>query len=208
MYTALICDDHPFVRASVRMTLEHEYFNVVGETDNGVEALRMVRELDPDILVLDIAMPAMDGLEVVERIRAQNLRTRVLVLTSQPPDYFSLRCLKVGAAGYVCKSDNLLELGKAAAAIMSGYRYFPEVRHSSVCHVDIASSEAQCIARLTDRELMILQQLARGYSNKEIGQAMLLSNKTISTYKARLIEKLRVKSLVDLADIARRNALI
>jgi two-component system response regulator EvgA len=208
MYTALIVDDHPFIRASVRMTLEHEYFHVIAETDNGIDALRMVREHTPDLLVLDISMPAMDGLEVVERVRALDVPTRILVLTSQAPDFFSLRCMKVGAMGFVCKSDNLLELGKAASALMSGYTYFPEVSLSTVCQIDVVCTEAQCIARLTDRELVILQQLARGFSNKEIGDAMLLSNKTISTYKARLIEKLRVKSLVDLADVARRNALI
>lgn len=91
---------------------------------------------------------------------------------------------------------------------MSGYTYFPEVALSSVSRVDVRASEAECIASLTNRELLVLQQLARGLSNKAIGDAMLLSNKTISTYKTRLIEKLRVKSLVDLADVAKRNLLI
>ncbi|MGC1332572.1 LuxR C-terminal-related transcriptional regulator, partial [Pseudomonas sp.] len=97
---------------------------------------------------------------------------------------------------------------KAVQAVTSGYSYFPDVALSSVHRGDSLDSESQCISRLTDRELLILQQLARGYSNKAIGDAMLLSNKTVSTYKTRLIEKLRVKSLVDLADLARRHALI
>ncbi|MFZ0155845.1 LuxR C-terminal-related transcriptional regulator, partial [Pseudomonas sp.] len=97
---------------------------------------------------------------------------------------------------------------KAVRAVLSGYTYFPEVVLSSINQQDLRATEAQCIARLSDREVLILQQLARGLSNKAIGEAMLLSNKTISTYKMRLIEKLRVKSLIDLADLARRNLLI
>lgn len=208
MYTAMIVDDHPFIRASVRMALEHDYFEVVAETDNGVDALRLVRDLEPDLLVLDIAMPGLDGLEVVTRIRSLLLRTRILVLTSQAADYYSLRCMKMGATGYVCKTNNLQELGKAALAIMSGFTYFPDVSLSSVYQADYTATEHDCIASLTDRELLILQQLARGLSNKEIGASMLLSNKTISTYKTRLIDKLRVKSVVDLADVAKRHALI
>ena len=208
MYRAMIVDDHPFIRASVRLLLEKMRIKVVAEADNGADAVHMVREVMPDIIVLDIAMPRLDGLEVIARIKALGLPTKILILTSQAPDYFSLRCMKVGAAGYVSKSDNLNELVKAVQAVTSGYSYFPDVALSSVHRGDSLDSEAQCISRLTDRELLILQQLARGYSNKAIGEAMLLSNKTVSTYKTRLIEKLRVKSLVDLADLARRHALI
>ncbi|QKZ05498.1 MULTISPECIES: response regulator transcription factor [Pseudomonas] len=208
MYRAMIVDDHPFIRASVRLLLEKMKVKVVAETDNGADAVQMVRDYGAQLVILDIGMPKMDGLEVIQRIKALELPVKILVLTSQAPDYFSLRCMKVGAAGYVCKSDNLTELVKAVQAVTSGYTYFPDVALSSVHRGDCLDTEAQCIARLTDRELLILQQLARGYSNKAIGDAMLLSNKTVSTYKARLIEKLRVQSLVDLADLARRHALI
>lgn len=208
MYRAMIVDDHPFIRASVRVLLEKMKIKVVAEADNGSDAVQLVRDCMPDLVVLDIAMPHVDGLEVIARIRALELRVKVLILTSQAPDYFSLRCMKVGAAGYVSKSDNLNELVKAVQAVKSGYSYFPDVALSSVHRGDSLDSEALCISRLTDRELLILQQLARGYSNKAIGDAMLLSNKTVSTYKTRLIDKLRVKSLVDLADLARRHALI
>ncbi|MNP58370.1 Virulence factors putative positive transcription regulator BvgA [compost metagenome] len=119
-----------------------------------------------------------------------------------------MRCLRAGAAGYVSKTDDLGELSEAVQPVLSGYTYFPEVALSSVNYQDMRASEGQCIAGLTDRELMVLQYLARGLSNKVIGEAMLLSNKTISTYKTRLLEKLRLSSLIDLADFARRNQLI
>ena len=208
MYKAMIVDDHPFIRASVRMLLRQEQFEIVAEADNGVDALRLIREHEPDIAILDISIPRMDGLEIITRVKAANMGMKMLVLTSQVPGYFSLRCMRLGASGFVSKNDDLSELRKGIMAVMSGYTYFPEVSLSSVNRYDCQATEAQRIERLTDRELLILQQLARGLSNKAIGEAMLLSNKTISTYKIRLLEKLRLSSLIDLADFARRNALI
>lgn len=208
MSSVLIVDDHPFIRSSVNLLLVSERFEVVGQTDNGIDAVRLARELSPDLMILDISIPGLDGLEVIARVKAMKLPLKILILTSQQADYFSLRCMKAGAVGYVSKTDDLCELSKAVHAVMSGYTYFPEVALSSVSRVDVRASEAECIASLTNRELLVLQQLARGLSNKAIGDAMLLSNKTISTYKTRLIEKLRVKSLVDLADVAKRNLLI
>lgn len=208
MNTAMIVDDHPFIRASVRMLLRQEDFVIVAETDNGVDALRLFREHEPDIAILDISIPRMDGLEIITRVKAANMSMKMLVLTSQVAGYFSLRCMRLGASGFVSKNDDLSELRKAVLAIASGYTYFPEISLSSVNRFDCMASETQRIERLTDRELLILQQLARGLSNKAIGDAMLLSNKTISTYKTRLLEKLRVASQVDLADLARRHSLV
>lgn len=208
MYKALVVDDHPFIRASVCMVLRRDRIDVVGQADNGVDALRMAREMKPDIVILDITMPGLDGLEVTTRVRAMPRPAKVLVLSSHLPESFSLRCMQAGAAGYVSKTDDLSELVKAVRAVMSGYTYFPEVALSSVNRCDLMSTEAQCLSNLSHREVLILQQLARGMSNKEIAEVMLLSNKTISTYKGRLIDKLRVRSLVDLADLARRNNLI
>jgi two-component system response regulator EvgA len=208
MYTALVVDDHPFIRSTVCMLLRQEHLEVVGQADNGIDGLRLVREHRPDLVILDITMPGLDGLDVIGRIRTLEYPAKALVLTSQLAEAYSLRCMQAGAAGFVSKTDNLCELNKAVRAVMSGYTYFPEVALSSVHSQDLKATEAQCIASLTDRELMVLQQLARGLSNKAIGEAMLLSNKTISTYKARLLEKLRVNSLIDLADFARRNLLI
>ncbi|WP_110972585.1 response regulator transcription factor [Pseudomonas huaxiensis] len=208
MYKAMIVDDHPFIRASVRMLLRQEQFEVVAEADNGIDAMRLIREHEPDIAILDIAIPRIDGLEIITRVKAARLNIKMLVLTSQAVGYFSLRCMRLGASGFVSKNDDLSELRKAALAIMSGYTYFPEISLSSVNRFDCHATETQRIEKLTDRELLILQQLARGLSNKAIGEAMLLSNKTISTYKTRLLEKLRVSSQVDLADLARRHTLI
>ncbi|RWR02923.1 LuxR family transcriptional regulator [[Pantoea] beijingensis] len=208
MQNALVVDDHPFVRASVKMILSQDGIANIYETDNGVDAVAMAREHQCDLMILDIALPKLDGLEVLLRLRELQHDCRVLVLTSQSTEYFALRCMQSGAAGFISKSSEPTELSNAIAAIRSGYTYFPHLSlHKGRLH-DNNYSESECIARLSDRELMVLQQLARGFSNKEIGESMLLSNKTISTYKTRLIEKLQVKTLVDLADLARRNRLI
>ncbi|AZD87479.1 Two-component transcriptional response regulator, LuxR family [Pseudomonas chlororaphis subsp. aureofaciens] len=208
MQKALVVDDHPFIRSTVKMLLKQEGFEVVAETDNGVDAVQLAREHRPELILLDIAMPRMDGLEVLGRITALGLSGKILILTSQSPLYYSARCMKAGAAGYISKVDDLSELVKGIKAVMSGYLYFPNLAVSSVRRSDSEASEQAMIQSLSDRELSILQQLAQGMSNKDIGESMLLSSKTVSTYKTRLIEKLNMKSVVYLADFAKRNHLI
>lgn len=208
MRKAIVVDDHPFIRSSVKMLLKHENFEVVAEADNGADAVQLAREHVPELIVLDIAMPKLDGLEVISRISALRLPTKILILTSQSALFYSMRCMKAGAAGYISKTNDLDELTKAIKAIMDGYTFFPNLATSSVRRSDVEVTDLELIQSLSDRELTILQQLSRGLSNKEIGDAMLLSNKTVSTYKTRLIEKLNVKSVVYLADFAKRNNLL
>ncbi|CAM3119606.1 response regulator transcription factor [Pseudomonas plecoglossicida] len=208
MHRALVVDDHPFIRSTVCMLLRRERLQIVGETDNGIEAVRMARELAPDIIILDISLPGLDGMEVIDRVKRHEHPPKTLVLTSHLAEAYSLRCMQAGAAGFVSKTNDLGELNKAVRAVLSGFTYFPEVALSSVYSQELHAPDAQRIASLSHRELMILQQLSRGLSNKAIGEAMLLSNKTVSTYKGRLLEKLRLNSLIDMADFARRNQLI
>ncbi|MEN5311291.1 response regulator transcription factor [Pseudomonas koreensis] len=208
MLKAIVVDDHPFIRSSVKMLLKQEHFEVVAEADNGADAVQLAREHAPDLIILDIAMPKLDGLEVISRISALGLSSKILVLTSQSALFYSMRCMKAGAAGYISKTNDLDELIKAIKAVMDGYTFFPNLATSSVRRSDVDATDLELIQSLSDRELAILQQLSNGLSNKEIGDAMLLSNKTVSTYKTRLIEKLKVKSVVYLADFAKRNNLV
>ncbi len=208
MYRVLIVDDHSLIRSAMAMMLSGQSFKVVGEAKDGVEAVQMARDYAADLIILDISMPGLDGLEVISRIRGAGVTSRILILTSLPALFYSQRCMKAGADGFVTKSQDLNELLRAIKAIMSGYMFFPNLKISSVRNSDSTLSEAEMIQRLSDRELTILQQLARGLSNKQIAEDMMLSSKTISTYKARLIEKLNMKSVVYLADFAKRNQLI
>ncbi|MGZ7458354.1 response regulator [Pseudomonas sp. Ma2-10] len=208
MLKAIIVDDHPFIRSSVKMILKQEKYEVVAEAGNGADAIQMARQHLPDLILMDISMPGVDGLDALNRIAHLKLPTKVLVLTSLSPSFYSLRCMKAGAAGYVSKGDDLCELVKAINAIKSGYTFFPDLTINSARRNDVEAAELALIQSLSDRELSIFKQLALGMANKQIGESMLLSNKTISTYKARLIEKLNITSLVHLSALAKRNDVI
>lgn len=206
MNKVLIVDDHPVIRLAVRMLMERHGYDVVAETDNGVAALQLTRQHLPDIVVLDIGIPKLDGLEVIGRMASSSPCSKVLVLTSQAPGNFSMRCMQAGAAGYVCKQQELTELLSAIKAVLSGYSYFPnQALHAS--RGRSGGNEAEMVNRLSAREMTVLQQLARGRSNKEIADSMYLSNKTVSTYKSRLLLKLNARSLVDLIELAQRQGL-
>ena len=208
MLKAIVADDHPFIRSSVKMLLANENFETVAETDNGADAVQLVIAHRPDMLVLDITIPKLDGLEAIRRIRASEIPTKILMLTTLSAKFYSMRCMSAGAAGYISKTDGLDELARGVKVIMSGYSYFPDIQAQSVRRSDGSATDDELIRSLSNRELAILKQLANGLSNKEIGDLMLLSNKTVSTYKARLIEKLNVTSVVYLADFAKRNDLL
>ena len=208
MTTVFIVDDHPVIRLAIRMLLEHEGYEIVGETDNGVDAMQMVRECVPDLIILDISIPKLDGLEVLARFNAMISTLKTLVLTAQSPTLFAMRCMQSGAAGYVCKQEELSELVSAIKAVFSGYNYFPSQALTPERHEDGDCSEIELFKLVNDRELMVLQLFAQGKTNKEIAKGMFLSNKTVSTYKKRLMQKLKANSLVDLIELAKRNSLV
>ncbi|MNE33733.1 Virulence factors putative positive transcription regulator BvgA [compost metagenome] len=134
-----------------------------------------------------------------------SLPLKVLVLTAQSPALFAVRCMHSGAAGYVCKQEDLSELLSAIKAVLAGYNYFPS---QAIKHNQTVDADLQLFRQVNDRELMVLQLFAQGRSNKEIAKGMFLSNKTVSTYKKRLMHKLQVETLVDLIEMAKRNALV
>jgi two-component system, NarL family, response regulator EvgA len=207
MNTVFIIDDHPVIRLAIRMLLEHEGYKVVGETDNGCDAIQMVRECLPDLIILDISIPKLDGLEVLCRFNAMNTSMKTLILTAQCPTLFATRCMRSGADGYVCKEGDLSELLSAIRAVLSGYNYFPS-QALNAAGPEGNSQELELFKAVNDRELMVLQLFAQGRTNKEIAKGMFLSNKTVSTYKKRLMQKLKAKSLVELIELAKRNALV
>lgn len=206
MQKLLIIDDHPVIRYAVKGLMEKEGFEVVGETDNGLDGITMARELLPNRVILDIAIPKLDGLEVLTRLQALGLPMHVLILTGQQPALFARRCLNAGAAGFVSKHGNLQEVVDAAKAVVAGYTYFPKTTLTDIRGVE-NQDDAMMISSLSNRELAVLQLLAQGLTNKDIADSMFLSNKTISTYKTRLLQKLNATTLVELIDMAKRNNL-
>ena len=208
MNTVFIVDDHPVIRLAIRMLLEHEGYEIVGETDNGVDAMQMIRECVPDLIILDISIPKLDGLEVLSRFNAMDSTFKTLILTAQTPTLFAMRCMQSGAAGYVCKQEKLSELVSAIKAVFSGYNYFPSQALAPEQSENSNFAEIELFKLVNDRELMVLKLFAQGKTNKEIATGMFLSNKTVSTYKKRLMQKLKANSLVDLIELAKRNALV
>jgi len=210
MKSALIVDDHPVVRAAVKLVLEAERFRVIHEASSASEALELSREQKPELVILDLKLPGVGGLEVLERLKATDPDCRVLIFTSQDPLHYQDRCLRSGAMGYVAKTNQLLQLHKAVQALMSGYSYFAALPDSGPVSTQSHRSEKQLIDELSNRELNILVQLALGKPNKKIAAEMFLSHKTVSTYKTRLIKKLGLhsKSAVYLREFAKRNDLI
>ncbi|MFJ7883532.1 response regulator [Pseudomonas sp. NPDC096917] len=208
MKKALIVDDHPFIRRIVRSVLEQSNFQIAAETDNGATALDLARSHLPHLIVLDLSMPKLDGLEVLKRLHILGLPIKVLVLTSKGAPFFADRCIRAGAIGFIEKTEDVDALSKAINVVMSGQIYLADIK------VDLPSArnenltDGELIHTLSDRELHTLQYLVAGMSNKKISEVMLLSEKTVSTYKARVMNKLNIKSVVYLAEFAKRNKLI
>lgn len=206
MSRIIVVDDHPLIHLAVRLMLEKEGHEIVAECDSGTACIQAVREHQPDLLILDLSIPKMDGFAVIAHLKSAGLRVKVLILTSSDSRNFAMRCLQAGAAGFVCKDDNLDELVGAVRAVLSGYTYFPEDALIALQENAKAASEEQVqVAALTDRELSVLRLLARGMGNQEIARDLLISHKTVSTYRVRLMQKLNVSNLVALVELAKRN---
>ncbi|MBF8778294.1 response regulator transcription factor [Pseudomonas fulva] len=201
MTTVLVVDDHPTVRLAVRMLLERERFIIVGEACDGSEAVTMARTLKPDVVILDIALPKLEGMEVIKRLKQMEPPPRIMVLTGQPADLYVRRCLDAGIAAFVNKDEDLDAVVFAFKALLKGYSTFPQMSVNS----NTLESENDRLASLSNREVEVLRRLARGENNKHIGERMNLSAKTISTYRGRIMDKLKTESLVEMVDLAKRN---
>ncbi|MNM36874.1 Virulence factors putative positive transcription regulator BvgA [compost metagenome] len=204
MTTVLIVDDHPIVRLSLRILLERERFHVVGEVGNGSEVAQEVRNLRPDVVVLDIGLPGLDGMEVIKRLQALEPKPKIMVLTGQATDLYVRRCLDAGIGAFVTKDEDHEALIFALKALTKGYSTFPQMAVNS----NSLESEAIRLGSLSNREMEVLRRLTRGENNKSIGACMNLSAKTISTYRGRIMDKLKTESLVEMVDLAKRNNVI
>ncbi|WP_060512895.1 response regulator transcription factor [Pseudomonas sp. NBRC 111124] len=201
MTTVLIVDDHAIVRFSLRILLERERFRIVGEVDNGSEVAQKVRDLRPDVVVLDIGLPGLDGMEVIKRLQQQEPAPKIMVLTGQATDLYVRRCLDAGIGAFVTKGEDLEAVVFALKALIKGYSTFPQMSVNS----NTLESEPDRLSSLSNREMEVLRRLSRGENNKNIGACMNLSAKTISTYRGRIMEKLKTESLVEMVDLAKRN---
>lgn len=203
----LIVDDHPLICQAISQAVSTIGFEAVANTADGIDAVRMIETLRPDIVILDIGLEKLDGLTVLKRISREKFDTRVLIYTSQMKEAYATRCLQAGASGFVSKSEPIDKLMKAIETIADGYLFFPQDSMPLIGGSPRGDSSGG-IESLTDRELQVLKLLAEGLANRDIAQRLSLSSKTVSGHKVNILSKLSVNSVVELANVAKQNNLI
>jgi len=208
MPSVLIVDDHPAIGLAIRTVLSRDReFDQFYEADNAVDAMAFLRTHQIDLAILDIEIPGGDGLRLLKRTREEGLKTRILAFSALDEKIYSIRACQAGANGFISKRSGMPELHNAVKVVLSGYLFFPAEAMSAL-YGNHAESATSNMGGLTDRELTVLRELARGSSNRQIGEDLCISNKTVSTYKSNIFAKLGVSSVVGLADYAKMNGLI
>lgn len=207
MATIMIVDDHPAIRMAVGILLKNKGHQISGEFDNGIDALAQIRQQAPDILVLDINIPRIDGFDVIKRCHELAMSPRIIVLSAHDSDHVKTRCVQLGVSAFVSKLDDLTKLSSVVEQVLAGYVLFDHaLRFDAASKSDIDSAEV--LKTLSMREMSVLMALARGDNNKKIANDLVLSEKTISTYKTRLMTKLQLNNIVDLLNFAKRHNLV
>jgi DNA-binding NarL/FixJ family response regulator len=209
MIKVVLCDDHAMVRRGIRDTLaEAVDIQVVGEAGSYAEVKDVLRKTDCDVLVLDLNLPGRGGLDVLGSLREAESTVRVLVVSMFPEDQYAIRCLRAGAQGYLNKAGDPADLVKAVRVLSLGRKYVtPEV--SQMLVENLASPNTEALhASLSERELQTLLKIASGKRLSDIAEELMLSPKTVSVYRSRLLEKLKLSNNAELTVYAIRNALV
>ncbi len=199
--TVFLADDHPIVMAGIKaLVTEDSRFSVVGQASNGREVVREVNALRPDLLILDISMPGLNGLQVAERLRKECPDCRILALTVHEDRDYLRQLLAYGVAGYLLKRSAAEDLIRALTSVASGGLYLDPAIAGLAVSLDATneSGAAQSGADLSQREEDVVRLTASGHSNKSVATMLGVSVKSIETYKARAMEKLGIRSRVDL----------
>jgi len=224
----LLADDHDILRQGLRLLLQAQPdITVIGEARTGIEAINQAQQLQPDVVVLDISMPEVDGLEACQRIRAQHPDIQVLILTMHESEEYFLQALRMGAAGYLVKKVAPGDLSSAVRTIAHGGAFLypglakalirayltPTSTHNTPTEQQPETSEVSAtpereLSVLTPRELEVLTQVAEGRTNQEIADRLILSIKTVQAHRANVMEKLGLHNITHLVRFALRHRLI
>ena len=212
MIRVIVADDHHLVRQGIRMLLEKaDDIEVVGEAEDGQEAVEMAERLTPDVLVMDISMPRLNGTQATERIHSRGLATQVVILSMHADETIVRQALRYGAKGYVLKRAVAEELLLAVRAANLGDTYLSPPIAGSILSEFLAishgSDEPDVMERLTPRERQVLQLLAEGGTNRAIAQELVISMKTVEKHRTKLMGKLHVHDLTGLVRIAVKQGL-
>ncbi|MFZ4522959.1 MAG: response regulator [Bacteroidales bacterium] len=205
----LIADDHAIVREGVKQILKTlpEVCNI-DEVAEGTEALMMINKVDYDLVILDISMPGMSGLDILQHLNHRKSDTRVLMLSFHPQEQYAIRAFKLGASGYLSKDSAFEELALAIRKIASGGKYISSVFAEKRFFTDPGKKEGNSHDVLSEREFQVMIMLAKGKTVLEIANEIFISDKTVSTYRSRIMEKMGMKKNADLTVYAMKNNLI
>jgi two-component system invasion response regulator UvrY len=205
----MVVDDHDIVRTGIkRMLADVKGIRVIAEAENGEEAITFAKETRPNVVLMDIKMPVMDGLEATRNLLRFDPDIKVLVITSLDDDLFSARLLRAGASGYLTKGASMEEMIRAIRAVNVGQRYMSPTIARQLAFKHVNDSEKSPFEVLSERELEVLMLLINGSKVQEISKKLDLSSKTISTFRSRMLKKLNVKNDVELTLMAVRHGLI
>ncbi len=209
MIRIFIVDDHGLFRAGIRQILAKQNdLRVVGEAGNGIEAMAGVKDTDCDVVLLDLTMPGVGGLEILGDIKCARPHAGVLVLSMHPEDQYATRILKAGAAGYLTKESAAEELIAAIRKVAAGGIYVSAHLAEKLASSLHSPAELSPHQTLSEREFQVLTQLVQGKKLKEIAYSLCLSEKTITTYRSRILEKLNLRNNAELIHYAIQNKLI
>ena len=209
MIKITIVDDHSIVRSGlVKILKEESDMMILAETSGYAELFASLKNSRPDIILLDISIPGKNGLEILKEVKQYYPSVKVLMLSMHPEDRFAVRAIKAGASGYVTKESASEELVRAIRQVYNGGKFItPSLTEKLVNYFEILGNKPEH-EKLSDRELQIMNMIASGKKVKEIAYELSLSPATIATYRARVLEKMNLKSNVELANYALRHNLV
>jgi two-component system, NarL family, invasion response regulator UvrY len=205
----LIADDHAIVREGVKQIVKTlPEISLIDEVCDGNEAFSKICEIKYDLVILDISMPGMSGLDVLQRMKDKSLKTKVLIFSLYPQEQYAIRAFKLGASGYLSKDSAYEELALAIRKIASGGRYVSAILAERILFHETELDGKLPHELLSEREFQVLIMLAKGKSVLEIANDIFISDKTVSTYRTRIMEKMHLKKNADLTMYALKNNLI
>ncbi len=205
----LIADDHSIVREGLKQYVKSlDEVKLIDEAAEGNEAWTKIKDGEYDLVILDVSMPGMSGLDVLQKIKERNLPTRVLILSVHPQEQYAFHAFKLGASGYITKDSASEELTLAIKKISAGGRYIASAFAEKLAFNDIDPGEKSPHEKLSAREFQVMIMLAKGKSVTEISKEIFISDKTVSTYRTRILEKMGLKKNAELTIYAIKNDLI
>lgn len=205
----LIADDHAIVRQGLKQILsETEDLLVTGEADDGAEALSLARQQPWDVFLLDVSMPNRNGIDTLKQLKKEFPRLPVLILSMHPEEQYAVRALKAGASGYLTKQSAPEQLVTAIRQVASGKKYVSPTLAMELANAITDDSERPPHEKLSDREYQTLVMIASGKTLTQIGEELNLSVKTVSVYRARLLEKMRMKNNAELTHYGLKHGLV